>query len=69
MVLGQMVGEILRNSILVIDVPIETIFETNTIDLYVQLESTNATRRLLFWDAVAVNRLTNGVSNLALKMD
>ena len=48
MVLGQMVGEILRNSILVIDVPIETIFETNTIDLYVQLESTNATRRLLF---------------------
>lgn len=69
MVLGQMVGEILRNSILVIDVPIETIFETNTIDLYVQLESTNATRRLLFWDAVAGNRLTNGVSNLALKMD
>lgn len=64
-----MVCKILRNSCFVVDIPIETIFETNAIDFYIKLKCTNATCRLLFWVAIAGNSLTYSISNLSLKMN
>jgi hypothetical protein len=63
------VCKIFRNSIFIVYVPIETIFETNTIDFHIQLECTDTTCSLLFWVPIARNSFTNSVSNLTFKVN